>query len=136
MFTEQQMNEMSEEIDRQLNELSNDPEAMVKGATKGKKTLPKKQADAIEKAAKEPTKTFFQKFKVAAKKDLCEKDGVLFKQWEKWGDLNNKDVLKQFGVILVAMGCSGNVLQILAVSLAVVVLHIGIKAFCMEEEAA
>jgi hypothetical protein len=32
------------------------------------------------------------------------------------------------------MGFSGNVLQILAVSLAVIVLHLGVKAFCMEEE--
>ncbi len=137
MFTEQQMTQMSQEIDRQLNELSNDPDAEVKGGTRGsKKKLPKKQADIIEQAAKEPPKTFIQKFRIAAKQDLCEEGGVLFRQWKKWGDLSNKDVLKQFGVILVAMGFSGNALQILAVSLAVVVLHLGVKAFCMEEEAA
>lgn len=57
---------------------------------------------------------------------------VLYQQWKKWGDLSNEKVLKSFGAVLVAMGFSGNALQVLAVALAVVVLHIGVKAICAE----
>jgi len=52
---------------------------------------------------------------------------------EKVGGLSNEKVLKSFGVVLVAMGFSGNALQLLAVSLAVIVLHLGVKTICEEE---
>jgi hypothetical protein len=35
----------------------------------------------------------------------------------------------KFGLLLVAMGFSGGMLQILVVAVAVVVIHIGVKAF-------
>jgi hypothetical protein len=71
-----------------------------------------------------------KKFRRAAKSDLCEEGGLLNSQWKKWGDLNNQDVLDKFGILLVAMGFSGAALEILVVALAVIVIHIGVKAFC------
>ena len=51
----------------------------------------------------------------------------------KSGGIEQRKVLKSFGVVLVAMGFSGNALQLLAVSLAVIVLHLGVKTICEEE---
>jgi hypothetical protein len=44
--------------------------------------------------------------------------------------LNNQGVLRGFGTIVVAMGFSGNALQVLAVAFAVIVRHLGFEAFC------
>ncbi len=57
---------------------------------------------------------------------------MLNKQLKKWGDLSNEKVLKQFAYILGAMGFSGNGLQVLALSCGVVVIHLGVKAYCLE----
>ena len=67
---------------------------------------------------------------MAAKADLCDADGLLHKQWQKWGDLDNKDALERLGAVLMAMGFSGGVLRSLVVVVTVVVVHIGLKAFC------
>jgi hypothetical protein len=89
-----------------------------------------KQKESIESLTKEPMPSFLARFGRAAKSDICDKDGMLHKQWEKWGDLNNKDALERLGGVLVAMGFSGNVVSPLAVAAIVVIVHIGLKAFC------
>ncbi len=76
--------------------------------------------------------SFLQKFAKAAKSDLCEENGVLYQQWKNWADLNNKEVIEKFSAVLVALGFSGQMLEILVVSTAVIVLHIRLKAFCEE----
>ena len=92
--------------------------------------MPAKQSQVIAQITKEDPKSFLRRFGRAAKSDLCEEGGVLNTQWKKWADLNNKDVVDKFGLLLVAMGFSGGMLQILVVAVAVVVIHIGVKAFC------
>ncbi len=90
------------------------------------------QWQAIQKITKEQPRSFWRRFRQAAQHDLCEEGGVLHTQWQKWGDLRKETVLKSFGAILVAMGFSGNALQVLAVALTVIVLHIGCMAICEE----
>ena len=133
IFTPEQIDTLSAEIDRQIQELGKaSPSDIRKGVTKESDQLPVKQSQAIVEITQEKPKTFLQKFLAAAKSDLCEEGGVLYTQWKKWADLNNKDVLDKFGAVLVAMGFAGATLEILAVSLAVIVIHIGVKAFCEE----
>ena len=79
----------------------------------------KKQRRASEAATGEEATSFLARFKAAARKDLCEKGGVLHTQWAKWKDLANKDIVKTFGGILVGMGLSGSALQIAVVAIAV-----------------
>jgi len=135
VFTNEEIEAMSAEIDKQLGEIPTAFESdNVKGVTKRAKKPPEKQAKAIQDASKEETLTFLQKFGKAAKQNLCKKGGVLYDYHKKWGDLNNKDVLIQFGAILTTMGFAGNKLQVLAVALGVIVIHIGVDAFCMEDE--
>ncbi|MGE0085614.1 MAG: hypothetical protein AB7S75_14490 [Desulfococcaceae bacterium] len=98
-------------------------------------SIPEKEANIIEEIipdAGHTSESFWKRFKEATRSDVCEEGGVLYKQWKHFGDLSNKTVLQQFAVILVAMGFSGNALQVLALSCAIIVVHIGVKAYCME----
>ena len=131
MFSEQEISQLTAEIDAQLLELrSPSSEALLKSG--GKEAQLVKQNQAIATATKEPAKSFLQKFWKAAKADLCEEDGVLHKQWKKWGDLDNKETISAFKGILAGLGLSGNVLPTVIVAVTVIVLHIGVKAFCDE----
>ena len=130
IFTPEQITTLSTEIDNQLRQLKQQPDSGQKGDKIYVGLV--KQTQAIEKVTKEKPESFLKKFGRAAKQDLCEEGGLLNKQWKKWADLNNKDVLDKFGAVLVAMGFAGATLEILAVALAVIVIHIGVKAFCEE----
>ncbi|MDM8554908.1 hypothetical protein QUF75_09280 [Desulfococcaceae bacterium HSG7] len=133
IFTEEQFTRLSDEIDKQLIELQNLSVSGMKGGEK--KTpgeLPEKQCEIIKKNTGEQPETFLKKFTVEAKKDLCEEDGMLYKQWKKWSDLSNKDVLQSFGSVLVGMGIGAGNLEILAVAVGVVVIHIGVRVICKE----
>jgi hypothetical protein len=131
IFSATEMVELSEEIDRQLQELRQSGVATYKS---GDELEPggalSKQKASIESLTKEPMPSFLARFGRAAKGDICDKDGMLHKQWEKWGDLNNQDALERLGGVLVMMGFSGDVVSPLAVAAIVVIVHIGLKAFC------
>lgn len=129
IFTPEKAAELSNQIDRQLQELKTQPYSPTK-LPETPPGFPVKQSQAIEEVTQEKPERFLQKFGRAAKSDLCEEGGLLNSQWKKWGDLNNTDVVDKFGVLLVAMGFSGAALEILVVAIAVTVIHIGIKAFC------
>jgi hypothetical protein len=130
VFTPEEINALSANIDSQLQELRTDS---ASGDIKGdheSDSLPTKQSQAIEEITKEKSKSFLKKFGRAAKTDLCEEGGLLNSQWKKWADLDNKDVIDKFVLILAPMGFSGAALEMLVVAVAVIVIHIGVKAFC------
>jgi hypothetical protein len=131
MFSDEEISQLAAEIDAQLLELrSLSGDTSLKSGDKESQLVKQNQAIAI--ATKEPAKSFLQKFWKAAKADLCEEDGVLYKQWKKWGDLDNKETISTFKGILAGLGLSGNVLPTAIVAVTVIVLHIGVKAFCDE----
>ena len=131
MLSDQEISQLATEIDAQLLELrSLSGDASLKTVDKEAQLV--KQNQAIAAATKEPAKSFLQKFWKAAKADLCEEDGVLYKQWKKWGDLDNKEAMDKFKVVLTGLGLTGNLLQSALVAVTVIVLHIGVKAFCDE----
>ncbi|KAB8332558.1 hypothetical protein SD80_018375 [Scytonema tolypothrichoides VB-61278] len=131
IFTPEEIDTITSEIDNQLSELRTSSVSDSKeGETEETKALPVKQSQVIEKMTQENPESFLKKFARAAKSDLCQEGGVLNTQWKKWADLNNQDVIDKFSIALVALGFSGNMLQILVVAVAVIVIHIGVKAFC------
>lgn len=130
IFTTEEITTLSAQIDNQLRELRTESESGTLKGEENPDALPAKQSQVIAQITKEDPKSFLRRFGCAAKSDLCEEGGVLNTQWKKWADLNNKDVVDKFGLLLVAMGFSGGMLQILVVAVAVVVIHIGVKAFC------
>ncbi|WP_417910406.1 hypothetical protein [Candidatus Electronema sp. PJ] len=135
-FTPDQLTSLSLQIDQQLTQLQ-DESAL--SPLKDGDLVPQDITDrlpaqwqAIAAATNEEPRSFWQRFKQAAHSDLCDEGGVLNAQWQRYRDLSSKSVLESFGAILVGMGYSGNALHILAVALAVIVLHIGLKAICEE----
>ncbi|MEW6491255.1 MAG: hypothetical protein AB1589_01705 [Cyanobacteriota bacterium] len=131
VFTVEKISTLSAEIDNQLRELGvESTSGVIKKEPEERDSLPVKQSQAIEGITKENSESFLKKFRLAAKSDLCEEGGLLNSQWKKWGDLNNQDVIDKFGLVLVAMGFSGAGLEILVVAVAVIVIHMGVKAFC------
>ncbi|MCI5114173.1 MAG: hypothetical protein D3913_15275 [Candidatus Electrothrix sp. LOE1_4_5] len=135
-FMPNQLEDLAQRIDEQLAELqANSSTALHKGNEPDKQEISERlpvQWRAIKEISKEDPQTFWQRFKQAAHNDLCEEGGVLNKQWQKWGDLSNKEVLRTFGAVLAAMGFTGNALEMLVVALSVIVIHIGLKAICDE----
>ena len=131
IFTIEEIDGMSAEIDRQLRELGQPPSLEFKtGGTEETENLPVKQSQAIAEITQEDPNTFLKTFLAVAKSDLCEEGGLLYGQWKKWADLNNKDVIEKFTAILVALGFTGNTLPILVVAVAVIVIHLGVKTVC------
>ncbi|MHC5890799.1 hypothetical protein [Nostoc sp.] len=132
IFTPEEITVLSAEIDRQLTELRHASDLEQKQGedkTSDEKMLVKQTA-AITKLAQQEPQSFLQKFGRAAKSDLCQEGGMLNQQWKKWGDLDNKDALERLGGVLVGMGFSGNALSPLVVAVTVIIIHIGLKAFC------
>ncbi len=136
-FTPDQLASLSLQIDQQLRELHEMPPcAKVKSGEPDKQDIPERlpvQWRAIKEITKEEPRSFWRRFKQAAHSDLCDEGGVLNAQWRRYRDLSSRSVLESFGAVLMAMGFSGNALQILAVALGVIVLHLGLKTICEEE---
>jgi hypothetical protein len=138
VFSPEQIEQLSREMDTRLNQLAaGQAETIGKNLFGGSKPLPmpQKEVAEVEKSVTEAGQdvdAFWKRFQKAARQDICTEGGVLNTQWKQWGDLSNQKVIKQLGAILVAMGFSGNVLQVLALACGVIVVHIGVKAYCME----
>jgi hypothetical protein len=136
-LTDVEIDALSVQIDQQINALGRAPADAVSRGEGGHtpQTLPDLQRRAIEIATGEPAERFWTRFKHAAHKDLCHPDGLLYQQWHKWGDLQNKDVIRSFTSLLAGMGLSGQVLPVVIVATAVIVLHLGVNAICDEGDA-
>lgn len=133
-FTPEQIDRLSGQIDQQLLAARSADPTLTKTNGGGNAQALAKQREAIEQATGEDADRFLTRFRDAARRDVCEPGGVIYKQWHKWRDVTNKDVLNSFGAILVGMGLSGGGLQIAAVALAVYVLYLGVQAFCAEPD--
>ena len=130
LFSPEEMNALSAQIDAQLSEIRDyyDPNAQQRGENESLK----QQRQTIESNINEDADSFLKRFVQTAKEDLCLQDGLLYKQWKKWGDLDNKDVLKTFGGVLGTLGIAGGALQSVLVATSVIVLHLGIKTICKQ----
>ena len=53
---------------------------------------------------------------------------------KKYGDLENEKMVNTFSGILIGMGVSNALLATAVVAVSVIVIHIGIKAFCEDCE--
>ena len=131
-FTDAELQTLSAEIDSQLMELAKEPanDGIIKHIGQSPKTIPSKQKQQLEQATGESADSFMKKFARAAKQDLCVEGGVLYGQWKKYGDLENEKMLTTFSGILIGMGVSNALLATAVVAVSVIVIHIGIKAFC------
>src|SRR5271165_4985108 len=122
LFTPEQIEQLTAEVNQQLQMLSAAEPAWQRGK-RGAGAPAERQRKVIEKATGQDAATFLARFRQAARKDLCEKDGVLHKQWTKYRDLASKDMLNTFGGVLVGLGLSGGALHVALVAIAAYVLY-------------
>jgi hypothetical protein len=140
LLTNVELDCLADQVDQELKELSTDPTRGFQKSSSGKKILavPEKQRVAIEKATGESADSFWQKYKQAARKDLCHKDGLLYEQWHKWRDLPSKDAVKVSLGLVAGLGISGTALPVVTVAASVIllniVLNIGVNAICEDEK--
>jgi hypothetical protein len=157
LFTEQELQNLSAEIDLQLQALQHSAinVAETKRIGDTKKTIPEPQRQQLQTVISETTKitikiktsttseaitehdtpeSFMKKFARVAKQELCLEGGVLHEQWKKYGDLDNETMINHFGSVLAGWGLASAPLQTAVVVVSVLVLHIGIKAFCEDCE--
>jgi hypothetical protein len=131
-FSDVDIQALAAAIDQQLADLEQTRPTSVQRNLETPNAPLAPQAAEIERITQEPPVTFLKKFRQAVRADLCEEGGVLNAQWQQWKDLASGDVVKNFGPVLVAMGFSGVLLETLVVAVGVIVIHIGLKAFCEE----
>jgi hypothetical protein len=139
-LSDAEIDALASQVDRELKELTADPEHGFQKSASGKAivVVPKKQRAVIEKATGQPAASFWEKYKRAARRDLCQADGLLYKQWHKWRDLQTKDAVKVSLGIVAGLGISGPALPLVGVAAAVILLNIvvniGINAICENDE--
>ena len=131
-FSDTDVQALATAIDQQLAAIEQTRSAAVQRSLEEPTAPLAQQASEIERITQEKPVTFLKKFRKAAKADLCEEGGALNAQWQQWKDLASGDVVKNFSPVLVAMGFTGVLLETLVVALGVIVIHIGLKAFCEE----
>ncbi|WOD41485.1 hypothetical protein [Nodosilinea sp. E11] len=132
IFSEPEVQALAAAIDQELAGIDQTCRSSVQRSLEEPDAPLAKQTSAIERITKEQPVTFLKKFRKAAKADLCKEGGALNAQWQQWKDLASGDVVKNFGPVLVAMGFTGVLLETLVVAVGVIVIHIGLKAFCEE----
>jgi hypothetical protein len=133
VFSPEQLDRLTDEINQQLRDLSAAEPAETRAKDPARPRA-RRQRELIEKATQQDAAEFLARFRAAARKDLCEQGGLLHAQWQRFHDLASKDMLKTFGGILVGMGLAGSTLATVAVAISVYVLYLGIEAFCAGEE--
>jgi hypothetical protein len=135
-FTDQELQNLSAEIDNQLSELANEPsdEGHTKHIGTIIKAIPSKQKQQLEQATGEEAETYLKKIGRVVKEDLCKEGGLLYKKWQQLGDLDNETLLLTFGGVLSGMGLTAIALQTATVAVSVIVIHISIKVFCEDCE--
>jgi hypothetical protein len=140
LLKDTELDRLADQVDQELKELTADPALAFQKSSSGKTipVLPEKQRKAIEIATGESADSFWQKYKRAARKDLCHKGGLLYKQWHKWRDLPSKDAVKVSLGLVAGLGISGTALPVVAVAGSVIllniVLNIGVNAICEDEK--
>ncbi len=102
-FTTEEMTVLSAQMDEQLHALRDLEKHFKSGASKSgsqsldEEQLLEKQRKEIKENAKESPDTFLRQCGNKAKEVLCKEGSELSKQWQKWGDIRNEDVLEKLG---------------------------------------
>ena len=127
LLTNAELDRLADQVDQELKELTADPTLGFQKSSSGKTipVVPEKQRVTIEKATGESADSFWQKYKQAARKDLCHKDGLLYQQWHKWRDLPSKDAVKVSLGLVAGLGISGAALPVVSVAASVIRLMPG-----------
>jgi hypothetical protein len=103
MWSEEKVQEMSGEVDRQLSavrvmRIANEKDAIDE--IRRLRSQLRVQKDAIAVATGEEAESFLRKFGRVSRRDLCEKGGVLYEQWRRFTDFENEKTIGFVGGVL------------------------------------
>jgi hypothetical protein len=136
-FSDADLEVLAQRVEAQLAALPTSIPTVHRGlgsATRPARPTAPEQEKYLAQVTGEPFESFWQKYLRHAHRDLCMPDGLLYKQWQRWRDLQSKDAVKMSLVFLTGIGVSSASLAPAAVAAAVcllnVVLKIGIDAIC------
>jgi len=135
-FSDSDLDTLAEEVNRQLQALTvqTNLEASMRGIDVPAHDFPPAQGAVLALASGQPAPAFWSRFSSEFRKDLCNPNEGLGKQWAVYRDVKTKDVLTTTGATLLALGIQAPKLEEAAVAASVVVIHqllrIGIRAFC------
>jgi hypothetical protein len=148
ILSDSELAALASQVDEQFNRLLAAPAAhfqfrsIAPGEGEELPGAPDQQA-VLAQAANEPFETFWQKYKRHLRRDLCLPDGLLYKQWQTWKDLQSKDAVKVAYGVIAGMGIPTASLGPAAVAATVFLMNVlakaGIEAVCegcAEEETA
>ena len=139
LLTGAELDRLADQVDQELIELRDPAQSLLKGRSgQAVSVVPEKQRKVIEQATGETAESFWEKYKRAARKDLCHENGLLYQQWHKWRDLQSKDAVKVTYGLLAGLEISGAALPVVAVAASVILLNlvanIGVSAICENAE--
>jgi hypothetical protein len=132
-FTDDEIARLSDQIDAELLQLQKPGEDGRHLSASPSEQLPRRQREAIEAATGGDAATFWAEFRREACSDLFHKDGFIYKQWQKYNDIDNKDLVKGVGAVLAALGLSQSVILSILAVISAYLLYIGLKVFCARD---
>lgn len=131
-FTDEELTNLSDQIDaelRQLQTTGSDGQHLGVSSFEG---IPRCQRIVIREATGEEAAIFLARFVAVANRELCHRDGVLYKTWRRCNDIENKPLLRATGIAALTLGVSSSVLGTVAVAITVCILYFSYKTFCTE----
>lgn len=145
-FSDSEIDALARQVDEQLAALSSRTVPVHRGPHDGleeNRPSAPDQEKYLAQITHEPFETFWQRYLRHARRDLCLPDGYLYKQWQRWRDLQSKDAVRLSLGFLAGIGIASSLLAPAAVAAAVCLINaitkIGIDAICegcAEEDAA
>ncbi|MBF0306483.1 MAG: hypothetical protein HQL41_12635 [Alphaproteobacteria bacterium] len=123
---------MALEVERQLEALRRPAAAFTKSLG-GDGDGEQPQLRVISQATGEDAPTFLERFRQAARNDICHEGGIVYQQWSKWRDVDPKTAVRTISGVLMAMGLTGGPLTAVTVAVATYLLYLGVDAFCHGE---
>jgi hypothetical protein len=142
MLSEDQIEALTQELDAAIDTLDEDyAPVRVSRGDKGEDALvarlPTTQRTQLEQATEETAANFLQRFKRAARADICQEGGFIHDQWTRYEEIASKDLVKISAAVLTGMGMTSTaslLTTVVPVALWIVtaLTHIGINALCDE----
>jgi hypothetical protein len=135
-ITERQLDRLERELGVAIDMLDENYGTIRVGRNNSADLLPPEQRDKLEEAVHEDAESFWIKLRHTARKDICQKGGFIHDQWQQYGKIARKDLIKVSAGLLTGLGIGGSSLLMGIVPVALWIFtaltNIGICAFCDE----
>jgi len=129
VLTDREVEVLTAEIERQLREIGPRKTVTYRGGGEPSR-VPERQEREVERVTGQPFGSFFRRFRVAARRDLCREGGVLHERWRQVRDLSSEERTKSLALVLSALGVID--WKALIVPVVVIVTHLGVETLCEE----